>query len=91
MSTEGWQELQKGWRSLRKGKVEIAREAFQKSHMELQDQMLMHSITHISLAMTYRNQPIKRTKEFYLGIMAPWATFRINRRIRKKEKKNERP
>ena len=73
---------------MRRGDVEIAREAFQISHMESQDQMLMHSATHVSLAMTYPGEPLKRAKELYLGIMAPWGSFRRKRSLKKKEERN---
>ncbi len=72
--------IKEGWKQIRKGEYQKAREILQQAHRIHQQHPIWHSVTHLSLAATYPGSPKKIIRELFLGICAPYATQRENRR-----------
>ena len=89
MIAQGKHCLKAGWRALLQNQKEDAQTHFRKAHNSLQRKIILHSITHLSLACTYKDRPKFMLKELYLGFMAPYGTIMLRRKSRKKEKKVE--
>ena len=72
--------IRKGWLFMIQRKRQQALERFHMAHQKYQERPIRHAATHISLAAAYIDQPIKSITQIFLGICAPYATQRDNRR-----------
>lgn len=84
----GKKNLYLGWVAIQSRDSKRAQKELQKAHDALQNHVLYHPICHVMLAVSHIPHPIRMTREVYLGIMAPWASIRRNRRV-KKEREGE--